>query len=224
MFAFSLIANFFMANRFLFLVLVLFEVVACSVSQNTAGVWVNKEKFEGKKYTKIFIVVLTENIEARRKVESELSFAAQKRGINTIKSIDELPPMLSDVQGPSNQKIKEAVGKNNCDGVFEVTLLRKEEEVHYVPGIVSYRPSLYWHWNGNMWHYYNRWYPVVMTPGYYNREREYFIQSNFYDVASEELMLSVQSDIYNPSSLSSFAKLYVKDVVRQLELEGLLKK
>ena len=213
-----------MLKRFMLITYVLLALIACSVSRNTAGVWVNKEKLEGKKYSKVFIVVLTENVEARRQVESELADAARTRGINAVRSIDELPPSLSDIKGPSNEKIKEAVRKNSCDGVFEVTLLRRSEEVHYVPGVVSYRPSLYWHWNGNMWHYYNRWYPVVMTPGYYNREMEYFIQSNFYDVASEELMLSVQSDIYNPSSLRSFSKLYVKDVIRQLEAAGLLVK
>lgn len=211
-----------MLKRILLFFMALFSVLACSTSRNTAGVWFNKEKFEGKKFTKVFIVVLTENIEARRQVESELYDAAKARGIAAVRSIDELPPSYLDIKGPSNEKIKDAVKKSNCDGIFEVTLLRKEEEVHYVPGIVSYRPSLYWHWNGNMWHYYNRWYPVVMTPGYYNKEKEYFIQSNLYDVASEELMLSVQSDIYNPSSLRSFSKLYVKDVVRQLEAVGLL--
>jgi hypothetical protein len=196
----------------------------CSVSKNTEAVWVNKEKMANKVYKKTFIVVMTSNVDARQKVEQALADAAKSRGYMVVKSIDVISPALSEKKGPSKERVRNAVIESGCDGVFEVTLLRKEEEVRYSPGVVSYRPTFYWHWNRNMWHYYTYWYPTVTTPGYYDKEREYFIQSNFYDVVTEELMISVQSDIYNPSTIKSFANLYVKDIIRQMENAGLLGK
>lgn len=196
----------------------------CSVSKNTEAVWVNKEKMVGKSYQKTFIIAMTANVEARQRVEQALADAAKSRGFAAVKSIDVISPKYFDKNGPSKESIREAIKETGCDGIFEVTLLRKEEEVRYTPGVVSYRPTFYWHWNRNMWHYYSYWYPTVSSPGYYTKERKYFIQSNFYDVSNEELMISVQSDIYEPGSLKNFANLYVKDVIRQMEDAGLLVK
>jgi hypothetical protein len=49
------------------------------------------------------------------------------------------------------------------------------------------------------------------------------MQSNLYDVASEEIMWSVQSNVFDPSSLSQFSKAYTSQLIKQLKEEGLLK-
>jgi hypothetical protein len=43
-----------------------------------------------------------------------------------------------------------------------------------------------WIWNCYIY------YPVVYTPGYYTFEKVYYLESNFYDLASDKLLWSVQ--------------------------------
>jgi len=40
---------------------------ACASSKETPGVWVNKEKIQGKSYSNFFVIVMTADIEARVK-------------------------------------------------------------------------------------------------------------------------------------------------------------
>ena len=46
-------------------VLFVFLLQACSPYKESTGVWVNKEKIQGKSYSNIFIIVMTANLEAR---------------------------------------------------------------------------------------------------------------------------------------------------------------
>jgi hypothetical protein len=199
-------------------------LAACSTSKDTAGVWLNKEKIAGKSYKNIFIYVASADIQARSYVESEIANTAVSKGYTAVKSIDIIKPSLDNPQLPGQDQLKQAIAQTSCDGAFMVTLLKKEESVRYTPGTTAYAPYPYYSFHGNMWGYYSYYQPTISTPGYYSKDKEYFIQSNLYDVKTEELMMSIQSEIYNPTSVSNFSKMYIKDIVKQMEKEGLLKK
>lgn len=195
---------------------------SCYGSRETSGVWVNREAVKGNKYSRIFIYVASPDIKARRHMENVLAAEAGKRGFEWVKSLDAIPPDLREGYLPSKEKLNEAIRSASCDAAFEVTLLRKEETDRYVPGTVMYQPRMMPVWNGRLWGYYNYWRPTLISPGYYTTDKEYFIQSNLYDVPSEALILSVQSTIYNPVSLESFSRSYLRNVVNQLKHEGLI--
>jgi hypothetical protein len=198
-------------------------VYSCSSSQLT-GVWVNKEKMEQKSYKKIFVLAQTADIQARKAVEDALVAKAKDRGFELVSSISIMPPSLSNPEIPSKESVIEGVKSSGCDAAFIVTMLKKEENVRYTPGTTVYAPLPYYRWNSNMFNYYDYWRPSVSTPGYYSNNHSYFLQSNLYDAASQELMVSIQSELFNPESLQKFAKDYVNDVVSKLQKEGLLKK
>ena len=199
-------------------------LASCSTSKDTAGAWVNKEKLAGKSYKSIFIYVASADIQARSYVETELANAAVSKGYTAVKSIDIIKPSLDNPQLPSKDQLTQAITQTSCDGAFMVTLLRKEESVRYTPGTTAYAPMPYYSFHGNMWGYYSYYQPTISTPGYYSKDKEYFIQSNLYDVNTQELMVSVQSEIYNPTSVGNFSKMYIKDVIKQMDKAGLLKK
>jgi hypothetical protein len=217
--------NLVLTIKLLFLIMAL-SIVSCSSSKDTTatGVWVNKEKMEGKSYKAIYFIVETKDIQARQRVESDLANEAISKGYKAVKSIDVIPPTLSDPQLPSKEAIIESVKSSGCDAVFAVSLLSKEESVRYTPGVTSYTPMPYYAWTGTFGGYYDYWYPTVNSPGYYTQDKEYFIQSNLYDAASGELMLSVQSKLYNPESLNDFSKVYVSNLVKKLQQSGFGKK
>jgi hypothetical protein len=197
--------------------------MACASTKST-GVWVNKEKIAGKQFSKLFIVVMTADVEARVKIENDLAAEANERGYETVKSIDVMPPNLKDPAAPSKEDILQKVKESNCDGAFVASLLRQEEDVRYTQGTTAYSIMPYYTWHGNIVGYYSRWQPVIYQPGYYTKDKSYFMQSNLYHVASEEIMWSVQSEVFNPSSVAKFSKSYTNTLIKQLEKEGLLKK
>jgi hypothetical protein len=200
-------------------------VLVCSCSSNQlTGVWVNKEKMEQKSYKKIFVLAQTADIQARKAVEDALVAKAKDRGFELVSSISIMPPSLSNPEIPSKEAVIEGVKSSGCDAAFIVTMLKKEENVRYTPGTTVYAPLPYYRWNSNMFNYYDYWRPSVSTPGYYSNNHSYFLQSNLYDATSQELMVSIQSELFNPESLQKFAKDYVNDVVSKLQKEGLLKK
>src|SRR6185295_8126291 len=188
------------------LLLIIFTFAACNTpKESTTGVWVNKEKIKGKSFSKVFIVVMSADPEARSTVENDIAAVATSRGHQVVKSIDLLPASVKDPKLPTKDEVVAKVKESGCDGVFVASLLKKEESVGYTPGTTAYSVQPYQSYYTG---YYTYWYPSVSTPSYYDHEKTYFMQSNLYDVASEEIMWSVQSKIFSPESIKKFSKTY----------------
>jgi hypothetical protein len=77
---------------------------------------------------------------------------------------------------------------------------------------------------GSYYGYYNYYSPQVYSPGYYSSDKTYYIESNFYDLASDELLWSIQSEAYNPTSLESWFKEYSYQLLNELRAEKLITK
>ncbi len=203
--------------------LCLITLASCDLSSQLSGVWVNQEKLQNKQYQKVYVIAQTSVIAARQSIEDELAVVAQQKGYQVVKSIDVMPPSLNDTSLPTREAIVNSVKASGCDAAFVITLLKKEESVRYIPGVTVYSPMPYYSWNGRMIRYYDHWRTTIAGPGYFTKDQTYFLESNLYDVATEELMLSVQSDLFNPPSLQSFTRSFVKDLVRKMQKAGLLK-
>jgi hypothetical protein len=82
---------------------------SCNLSQEITGSWLNKEaKNKNQTYQKVFIAVLSGNMDAKTTVENDLSKAATSYGINNLKSTDIFPPNMKHVDTTLViQKIKE---------------------------------------------------------------------------------------------------------------------
>jgi hypothetical protein len=208
-------------SPFVLLIITLFLAACSSPKESTTGVWVNKDKIQGKSFNKIFIVVMTADPEARSTVENDLAAVATSRGHPVVKSIDVITTSLKDPKLPTKDEVVAKVKETTCDAVFVATLLKKEESVGYTPGTSAYSVAPYQTYYPG---YYSYWYPSVSTPSYYDHEKTYFMQSNLYDVASEEIMWSVKSKIFSPETLKKFSKQYTSTLVKQLEKEKLVKK
>ncbi len=208
------------------IVIALFALIffnACTPTRETTGVWINKEKAQGKKFTNLFVVVISGDLEARSLMENDIAQLVSARGIKVVKSIDVMPPNLKTAATPTKDEIVSKVKESGCDGVFVASLLKKEEDVRYTPGKESYSPTSYYTYSGTFFGYYNHFYPSVNTPGYYSKEKSYFMQSNLYDAATAEIIWSVQSKVFEPTNVAKFSKSYTTELVRQLKLEQLVK-
>jgi hypothetical protein len=213
-----------MKKNLFVLFIILVVLAACTPPKESTDVWVNKEKIKGKSFNKLFIVVMTADPEARSTVENDLARVATSRGHPVVKSIDVITTNLRDPKMPTKDEVVAKVKETGCDAVFVATVLKKEEAVNFTPGSSAYATAPYPVYAGTYTGYYSYWYPSVSTPDYYDKEKTYFMRSNLYDVASEEIMWSVQSKIFSPESLKKFSKAYTSTLVKQLEKGKLIKK
>jgi hypothetical protein len=71
--------------------------------------------------------------------------------------------------------------------------------------------------------YYGFWGPSFWGPGYTIRESVYYIESNLYDLRTNKIIWSAQSETINPGSIENFVKSYPKVLVGQMVKDGVLK-
>jgi hypothetical protein len=192
----------------------------CSSQKEPTGVWVNGDKVKEKSFTKVFIVAVTPDIEVRTKLENALATAIAAKGYQVVKSVDSIPFSLSDPKIPTKEQVIEKVRSSGSDAVFLTALVKKDASVGYTPGQTAYAPMPYMNYYGG---YYSYLTPTVSTSGYYSYEKNYVVQTNLYDAASEEIMWSAQSAVLNPSSIEEFSKKYMSTLVGQLKKAKVLK-
>lgn len=213
-----------MKNYWLLLIFVFVQIAGCSSAKDTTGIWVNKEKAEGKSFNKIFLLVLTADPDARTQIETDLEAAAKEKGYVVVKSIDVMSMSIKDPKAPSKEEVVAAVTKAGADAALIASLLKKEEAVKYSPSTEVYSAKPYSTWTGNSAGYYSYWTPTVYHEGYFTKDGTYVMQSNLYEAATQEIMWSVQSKVFNPSSLKQFSKSYTATLIKQLQKAKMLKK
>lgn len=189
-------------------------IAACSPSMKTTSSWTNKEaigKMKDKSYKTVFVSVITSKLEFRTKLEEYLSNAVEKRGLKAIKSIDKFPPAAN--AKLSQDQIMGIIKDAGADAIFTTAVVDKQTEQRYVPGTTY---GGFYGYYGAAWGY--------GSPGYYTTDKTYFLESNLFDVETQTVLWSSQSEAYNPSSIESSARQYTELMVAQLEKDGLLKK
>jgi hypothetical protein len=209
-------------KNILYFVLLTAIAAACSPTQRITGSWVNREALPKGPYKSIYIVVISQNNDANSYVENLLAKRIESRGPKAVKSSDFFPLNRTATQRVSKEEMDKAIKDSGCDAVMTVALIDVKTQYHYTPGTVYY-PMNYGFY-GSYYGYYNFYYPEVYSPGYYSEEKVYFLESNFYDIASDSLIWSVQSETYEPSGLKSWFQSYSYMLINHLKKEGLIKK
>lgn len=204
------------------LLLIIFFVSGCSSSKKGSGtVWVNPDNPKDKTYTSIFITAITADPEARVIVENDLASIATARGLRVVKSIDVINIDIKNPRVVTKEEVIEKVTQGNCEAVFTVALVKKDESLQHMEGGTAYSASNYYSWNNG---YYSNMQTSVQVKDYYSHDKTYYMQTNFYDASSKELAWSAQSTIFKPISLKDFSNDYCKTLIDQLQKARVIKK
>jgi hypothetical protein len=193
-------------------------MAACAPSSKITSTWKN-EKQTDKKYKSVFVAVLTGNTIAKSVIETEFDEAFTAYHVSAAKSIDEFPPKYTTDSIPKAE-IMQRVKQKGSESILTISILKKGTESRYVSGV--YSPGMRWGYYNNFWGYYNYWYPFVYSPDYYVNEQVYYMETNLYDINTEELVWSAQSQTYGTDELKTFSKDLAKAVVAKLNSDGLL--
>jgi hypothetical protein len=200
-------------KRLLSLCFAIFLVVitSCRTSKITHS-WKAQEA-SPKKYTKILVLGFIRNADRNIEEQMENHFVGdlQTLGYNAVSSLKEYGPKVFD-------KIDENEGiaklKNSgYDAVITIVLLKNERERKYIP------PT----YNNRMWNYRYDIYNRIYEPGYYVTSTKYYWESNFYDMANQKLMYSVQTQTFAPNDAESMGHEYGKMIVKNMVNQDLLK-
>jgi hypothetical protein len=196
-------------------------MLSCSPSVKILGSWTGPST-PPEGYSNIFVTALTDNILARQTVETDLDNLLLEEGVNAESSFDILPPGFKS-SGVDKEEVLRKIRELGSDAILTVAVLDQTNETRYVPGSTMYSPMGYGYY-GRFWGYYNYYNPVMYDPGYYTTDKNYYLEANLYDVATEELVWSSQSETTNPNSIETFSRSFSTTIINQLIKDGLLAK
>ncbi|MEA3479444.1 MAG: hypothetical protein U9R60_14765 [Bacteroidota bacterium] len=210
-----------MKSKLLYALLLSIVLSGCA-SQKITTSWINPEAKSKGPYESVFVMVLAQSNAASFDIEDRMAETFASRGRKSVVSSSVFPAQLSAAESLTRDQMAEVIKRTGCDAVFIIAVLDVLSVETYNPG-TAYYPMNYGMY-GSYYGYYNHYYPQVYSPGYYSTDKTFYIETNFYDVASDQLLFSIQSEAYNPSSLDSWFKEYSYNLTKELKKEGLISK
>ncbi|MFI5139918.1 MAG: hypothetical protein ACHQIM_19005, partial [Sphingobacteriales bacterium] len=140
-------------------------------------------------------------------------------GYNAVSSLQEYGPKAFDQMDEAAALAK--LKNSGVDAVITIVLLDKQKEKSYVPGgIFYYSPYGYYH--NSFWGYRTALYHRIYEPGYYVVDTKYFWESNLYDMSTQQLMYSVQTESFDPANSESLAHEYGQIIVKNMVEQNVL--
>jgi len=197
-------------------------ISGCSTSQKIVGSWADPEAPTMGPYKKAFVVVLSNNKDANYYIETQITKLLTGRGFQVVQCTDIFPPDFSLTKDFTREQFKQALLETGCDAVVSLALLDTKTVETYHPGL-AYTPYNYGYY-GNFYGYYNYYYPVVYTEDYYSVDKSYFLETNLYDLATDKLLWSVQSEATNPKDLDEWFEKFSTLLLNHLKEKGLNQK
>jgi hypothetical protein len=193
----------------------------CAATRITTS-WKAKDAVP-QKYNKIMILGLirTADRSIQEKMENHMIDNLKDIGYSAVSSLQEYGPKAFDKMDEEAALAK--LKSTGVDAVITIVLLNKEREKSYIPGHIYYY-SPYGYYYNNFWGYRTALYHRIYEPGYYEPghyvvNTRYFWESNLYDMSTQKLVYSVQTQSFDPANSESLAheygQLIIKNMVQQ---------
>lgn len=204
--------------KLLTLIGLLVLITGCTTSRITSS-W-KAPDMPPKSFQKITVLGLIREADRsiREKIENHLVGDLNDLGYTAISSFAQFGPKA--FEDLNEEQVYQKLKESGADAVLTIVLLNKEKERYYVPATVVYSPySQYYHrFEG----YYGTLITRIASPGYYNVSTRYFWESNLYDLNTRELVYSVQTQSFDPSSTESLGHEYGRMIVEDMVKKNIL--
>lgn len=202
-------------NLLLMVALSVVLLVSCSSTQ-VVNVWMD-EGYKGKMIGKTMVIGVTPKEQMRKTFEDTFSRKLKERNVDAISSYTVLP------QGslPDKETVVAKLKQIGADSVLVTKLVDRKTVRTYVPGQTYVAPTGPY---SNFYGYYSMSYSYVHTPGYAINDDVALIETNLYDVASEKLIWTAQSEVWTSDATTyELLQSYVGQMVSKLASSGLIK-
>lgn len=195
-------------------------ITACATSKITT--WWKAENAVPQKYNKIMVLGLIRSADRsiQENMENYVVSNLKELGYNAVSSLQEYGPKAFDRM--DEQAALSKLKYNGVDAVITIVLLNKEKERKYVPGDIYYSPYGYYH--SHFWDYQLALYNRIYEPGYYVTNTKYFWESNLYEMRTQKLLYSVQTQSFDPANSESLGREYGELIVNNMVQQNVLQK
>ncbi len=175
-----------------------------------------------KKYSKVMVVGIIREADRsiREQMEKHLVGDFKDLGYNAFSAYVEYGP--KGFENMNEEEANKKLAKEGIDAVLTIVLLDKKRERYYVPGRVVFTP--YTIYQDRFWGYYRSIYNRIDAPTYYGVATKYFWESNFYELSSNKLLYSVQTQAFDPTSVNGFAHEYGRNIIQNMVKNKVLEK
>ena len=153
-----------------------------------------------KSYKKLLVIAPIKDESTRRIVEDKV--VSSFKNVTAVPSYSYLQP-ADTVKGVIEDKLK----KDGFDGEVIMHLVDVDKSVSYVPG------TTYWGWYGYSYG----------SQGYYQQDKTYYVETNFYDLDSDKLLWSGTTSSLNPDKLDRTVDDVIRTLREELQRQKLLK-
>lgn len=183
--------------------------LSCGPATRVEKSWLNPAGFTRfNDFSKVLIIVFAHSQTARRTAEDQFAAVLAPRGITSYNN----PKVM--VNGPDANAISEAIKSDGFDAALVTRLIDKKKETTYVPGNIHY--PFYGGFRG----YFRFGYGAYMTPGYYQENTTYFVETNVYDLKSDRLVWSCVTATTQPGKMDKTIHELSDVVFAQMKSDG----
>jgi hypothetical protein len=177
----------------------------CGTSSTLVQRW-SEPTYVGSKGQKMMVVALAQNERGRHMWEEAFSTALRSVKVTPVAGSTALP-----LSGEADEStLKQAIRDSGVNLVAVSRLVDVEKEQVYVPGSTYYTPAPSYY---GMYGYYHNSYGMVSTPGYYQENKIYKLETNVYDVKTEKLVWSGLTETVNPETAQEGANSVIQIVI-----------
>jgi hypothetical protein len=180
-------------------------LIGCVSETRITSTWSNVSRT--KTYSSIVVAALTHDVNAKSIVENNLTTSLKNKGVVASKSLDVFPPNFT--KDVLKEEMLQKIRQTGAEAIITITLIDTETKREYVPGSTGFVSP-------GFTGYYVTMYPLMYSPGYYTEDKVYYIETNMYDAATEQLIWSAQSETYNPQNLSGFSTELANKITNRL--------
>ena len=199
-------------------VLITWMFAGCSTS-HIISTWKAENAHTGSYQTIMVVGLFNDSTRIyREKMEEHMVGDLKDLGYKAISSYQLFGPRAFD--NMTEEAVIAKLKDKGVDAVITAVLLSKEKESRYIPSHVYRTPFAV---NQRRFYgYYNTLSERIYSPGYYVEDTRYFWESNLYDMASKELIYSVQTESFDPASPAQLGHEYGKLIVKNMQENGML--
>jgi len=205
---------------------------SCASVTTIDGTWTNSEAVAQRYHSIAVFSFISNDLVMRSTIENSIINDLTKNGFHAVAGSAILPTDLIDVNSDgkqdkgANEIIANKLKAAGVDGALVIVLKDIVNSSSYIPGTSIYRPAVgmngFRGYYGGMYNYMNS--GVYQTHGYYVQNLNYEVTTNFYNVASDQLLWSALSGTMNPSSLADFSASYGSALVKSFLESGVVRK
>jgi hypothetical protein len=185
-----------------FFVLTSLVFYSCGPSTQIEKTWTDPSftKSTANEFHKILVMALVKDESSRRIAEDKMVTAF--KNVTSVQSYQYLQS-TDTVQSAVEDKLR----KDGFDGIVVMRLADVEKNTSYVPG------TGYGGWYGYRY----------SSPGYYQEDKTFYVETNFYSLTSNKLLWSGTTSSLNPTKLDKTVDEIIEAIRAQLQKQGLVK-